>query len=274
MGYAFAMQLIDSLDTFLEWQQGRNFSTNTVRRRAVSVRGFARWLAPLDLSDATADLADEWLLTYRSPQTRHAYRSDLAVFYRWALRRRLVADNPLTDVDPIRVPKSLPRPVSPELVPALVDSAPTRQLRIALALAAYAGLRRSEIANLRCEDICLVPERRMLTVRGGKGGKDRRVYVTKALAYHLIGIPGSGPLFHVGPNTIGQWISKYLRGQGIDATAHQLRHSFCTEGARVLSDNLIALARQTGHESLDTLMIYVGWDGGEIGPRLEGSFAA
>ena len=49
----------------------------------------------------------------------------MAAFYSWAARRDLCT-NPILKVDSIRVPKTLPRPVPPSMLPAILASAPDR----------------------------------------------------------------------------------------------------------------------------------------------------
>lgn len=245
---------------FRRYQQVRALSPKTIRRRGVSLNQFAAWIAPLPLIEATGDLIDEWLGTFVSPATRRAYRSDLMAFYVWAAKRDMCA-NPVVRTDSIRVPKGLPRPVPASHLGVILSTA-APDVRLMVALAAYAGLRRSEIAALDAVDIDLTSEAPTLAVRAGKGNKDRVVPIHPQLAKVLRGCPKHGPVVGVTAGTVGQKVAAHLRSLGVDATAHKLRATFGTELARATEGNVILIARMMGHEDISTSMTYVGWSGG------------
>lgn len=224
------------------------------------MRQFARWIAPLPLLEATGDLIDEWLGTYTSPATKRAYRCDLMAFYAWAAKRDMCA-NPVLRTDNIKVPRGLPRPVPASHLGAILASA-TPDVRLMIALAAYAGLRRSEIAALDAADIDLTSEAPTLAVRAGKGMKDRVVPVHPDLVAILRMSPKHGPIVGVTASTVGSKVAAHLRSLGIEATAHKLRATFGTELARATEGNVILIARMMGHENISTSMTYVGWSGG------------
>lgn len=265
------LPLSELLTHFGAWQRQRGFSAHTVRRRRASLSSFARWMAPGHIAAATAMDVEEWLGSFGSTRTRHAYRSDLTVFFRWAQRRHLLAADPTGDTDPIRVPKSLPRPVPPEMVAHLVATAPEPWVGTAIALAAYAGLRRSEVAALTFADLSLHSRPPMLAVRNGKGGKDRLVPLHPLLVARLGG-RGDGRVIDRSSDVIGKRVAEHLRASGVDASMHQLRHTFGTELARVTGGNLILTGALMGHESPDTTKGYVGWAGGDAGAAVVAMF--
>lgn len=253
------MEPSEHILAFRRYQLVRGLSPKTIRRRSVSLGQFADSIAPLSLFEATGDLIDDWLGTHQSPATRRAYRSDLMAFFSWAAKRDLCA-NPVLKTDSIRVPKPLPRPVPAVYLRAILASA-TPDVRMMIALAAYAGLRIAEIAALERSDLDLMSESPTLAVRCGKGNKDRIVPVHPDLAALLRGAR-AGPLVNVSATTVGQKISAHLRSIGIEATAHQLRHTFGTELARSTEGNIILIASLMGHEDVSTSMRYIGWAGG------------
>lgn len=245
---------------FGRYQRTRGLSTATIRRRAVSIHQFGTHIHPLPLTDATGDLVDGWLGEFRCAATRRAYRSDLSAFYCWAAKRDLCT-NPVLKTDSIRVPKPLPRPVPASYLPAILAAAPP-DVALMVALAAYAGLRRAEIAALDAGDIDLTSLAPTLAVRSGKGNKDRIVPVHPALAKMLRSRPRHGALFTVNAATVGNKIAAHLRSLGIEATGHKLRHSFGTELARTTEGNVVLIAALMGHSDISTTMRYVGWAGG------------
>lgn len=242
------------IEAFTAWQVGRSFAATTVKRRRCSLLLFAKYIRPVTLSDATGPMVEEWLGTYTSARTKHAYRSDLSAFFKWAFRRDLIAANPMDLTDPIRVPRSLPRPVPPEAVPAIIASAPTRHIQLALALAAYAGLRRAEISRLRADDVRLYPVP-MIEVRNGKGGKDRSVPMSTDLAALLDGCKGRIVPFTT--DHIGRACADHIRACGFDMTLHKLRHTFGTVMAPLLDGDLVVLGALMGHSDPATTMGYV-----------------
>lgn len=253
------------IDQFAAYQQGRGFSAKTIERRRGTLSGFARFLEPKTIERASTLDIEEWLQTFSSPRTKHAYRSDLRVFYTWACNRDLIDANPATLVDPIKVPKSLPRPLGPEVLAALTVG--SRRTRRMVALGLYAGLRNSEIAALDVSDVALHQDPVLITVRNGKGGRDRVIPAHPHLVEFLRDLPKHGPVFAnrqgraVRPNTVWRAVHDQFLSVGIVATPHQLRHSFGTEFARMAKGNLRLLAAVMGHESMNTTMGYVGWTG-------------
>jgi integrase len=255
-------------EVYSTYQQGRAFSPKTIKRRATSLRSLAAFVAPLSVRDASPEDLDVWLSRLGAPRTRHAYRSDVTVFFAWAVKRHLLEHNPAASTDSVRLPKSLPKPVPTTVLEEALRTGSGRA-QLALLLGAYGGLRAGEIAVLDAtHDVDL--DNGVMWVRDGKGAKDRRVPVHPRLAEHLAG--RHGPLFpghrgaHVTAGTMAAFLGRTLTsaGQrlGTDRryTSHQLRHYFGTEAARTSNGNMVLVGKLMGHESAKTTQGYVGWD--------------
>lgn len=264
---------VQLIGAYLSYLALRGMSPATIKRRRSSLNAFARYCHPLCVTDADRDHIEGWLHLFAEPRTRKAYRSDLSDFYQWALRRQQVTTNPVAFTDGIRVPKSLPRPVPPHAVPAIIAAAPDGPLRLGLMLAAYAGLRRAEICALTGHDVQHYPEP-LIVVRQGKGSKDRLVPMHPVLRVELADAKGGGRLVGWSPDHLGTVAADHMRHLGYDCTLHQLRASFATELARVLDGNVVAVGRVLGHESPATTMGYVGWDGGTTGTQMPRLYVA
>jgi integrase len=264
------LQLIGAFCAYMEM---RGLSTHTIRRRRSSLGTFAKWVEPLSIEQADADHVESWLSTQSAPRTRHAYRSDLSAFYQWGVRRKVMPTNPVAETDSIRVPKAMPRPVPIGSVPSIIDAAPTERLRLALMLAAYAGLRRAEITSITGGDVQFFPVP-LLMVRSGKGSKDRMVPLHPALRLELDRPLPAGRLVPWSPDRLGKVAAEHMRRMGFDCTLHQLRSSFATELARVMDGNIVAVGKVLGHESPQTTMGYCGWGGGETASKLPGLYVA
>lgn len=242
------------LPLFVAYQLYRGFSPATIKRRSTSLGAFGRFLSPRSAREATTEQAQEFLSTFRTAATRYAYRADLAAFYRWAHRRDLVKSNPLELVDPVKVPKTLPRPVPADMVPALITACSDPDVQLMVALAAYAGLRRAEIATLSMADVT----HDTIVIRNGKGAKDRMIPLHPRLRLMLAG--RRGQLFDVSKNSVGRRVAEHLRACGVDATCHQLRHTFGTELARLTHGDLLLVGSLMGHECTDTTKGYTAFD--------------
>jgi len=247
------------LTAYADHQRARGLSENTLRRRTVSLGRFRGHIYPCPLENATTELVEDWLATIKTATTRRAYRSDLSALYSWAYKRHLVATNPVANTDSIRIPRAMPRPVPAELVRTLIELAPDGATELAIALAAYAGLRRCEVANLTRDDIVLGAAIPMLYVRQGKGNRDRAIPIHPDLEPLLRHLP-AGRVVPLRADQVGTKVSSFMREVGVDATMHQLRHTFGTQGA--MSGDLVALMSLLGHENLATTSRYTALTGG------------
>jgi len=245
---------------YLKHLESRSFSPSTIRRRQVSLLRFAKFIAPMPLELVDGDHIEEWMSTLHAARTRHAYRSDLSAFYAWTVKRKILAHNPVDDTDPIRVPRGLPRPLPLQAIRHVLSAARAPELRIALALAIFAGLRRAEICRLTTDDVHLHTTPPELFVRRSKWGKDRRVPLHPELA-EMLGHRRQGRVVSYTPDALGRTAAAHIRACGYNYTLHSLRSTFATELSRATSGNLLLVAELLGHENLNTTRGYVGLAG-------------
>lgn len=201
----------------------------------------------------------------------------LRSFYKFLVRRRGLAVNPLLEVQLPKAERKLPLVLTLKQVEELLGlpfkveqpkQAPAwTAARDAAVLEVFysTGLRLSELAGLDVSDFDLFNE----TVRVvGKGGKERVVplgaHALEALQRYR-GEAGvkEGPLFvsksrgRISSRAISNIVKKYteLAGLPVGASPHKLRHSFATH----LLDNgadLRSVQTLLGHASLSTTQIY------------------
>lgn len=93
----------------------------------------------------------------------------MRTFYAWAAKAGHVEVSPAEELQSVLIARTLPRPAPDEALRAALAVADDRT-RLAIMLAAYAGLRRAEIATLHTRQI---GDGELLVV--GKGGHHRRV---------------------------------------------------------------------------------------------------
>lgn len=239
-------------ETWLDHLSSEHTPANTIASRARVLRNIG------NAGTATRDEVEAWWATRRdlSAGTR---ANDLAVlrsFYRWARRWEHRADDPTMRLDPPKVDKGLPRPVSRHDLRTLLDKLPD-DLRRAVALGAYAGLRVSEVAALDWADVDT--EARRARIWHSKGGKSRMVTIGVVLVDHLVPDVGGNVVCAGGKpytaNSLQRRINRAMHDLGVADTFHGLRHRYGTLAYQATRD-LVAVGRQMGHSSPVTTAIY------------------
>lgn len=245
----------------------------TIRLRRATLKRIARGLgcAPTDVNP---DRLLAWFghQAHWAPETRRSYRSAACGFFRWAYQTRRVASQ-LGDVLPaVRQPKASPRPAPDYAYEAALGAADAR-VALMLRLAAEAGLRRAEVAQVHHRDLVDTPDGAVLRVHG-KGGKARVIPINDSLADqlrrgaagHTPGMPARGWLFpanffggHITPDCVGRLVTRALPDQW---TMHSLRHRMASRAYRG-TRNLLAVQKILGHESLATTERYLAVDDSE-----------
>lgn len=231
--------------------RARGQSVETIRTRRSYLD---RWAADHEPAADRSDLV-EWLANPAwAPATRKSAQGALRSFYGWMVEAGHLEHSPAACLRPVRVPRGLPRPASEAQVAAgcsAVDPDTALMVRLASGL----GLRRSEIAGLRTQDVTPWG----LHVRG-KGGRDRVLPLPPELRRDLEARPG-GWIFpgrftgHVHPSTV----QKRVRGAAGVAT-HAHRHRFATRAYAGTRD-LRAVQAALGHSSPETTQVYVAVTG-------------
>jgi site-specific recombinase XerD len=245
----------------------RNYAPTTVECYVRSVSEFARHFnKPPDQLGAEEIRAWQLFLLNEKRVKLSTYIQAvcaLRFFYRNTLHRRV-------DIDRIPLPryeKKLPVILSKAEVKALLEAPNNIKHRAMLATMYGAGLRVSEVANLKVSD--LDRQRRVIWVRGGKGHKDRQVMLAEPLRDLLAAywrwkrptkwlFPGGKPDCPIRTNGVFRACQKAARTAGISKPIHphSLRHAFAThlldEGV-----NLLVIQTLLGHAHLKTTARYL-----------------
>lgn len=208
-----------------------------------------------------------------SPETRKSYRAALRSFYGWARQAGHTRRNPAAELPAVRVPRGAPRPTPERVLADAIARAPDRT-RLILVLAAYAGLRRAEIAALRWDHIDGD------TIRvDGKGGHVRHVPIHPQVARELAacrarrdaGTFGTGWRYTSQPDSPFVFPGRYGRGATADAigraaaralgdySGHTLRHRFAGRAYAATRD-LGVVQQLLGHASPTTTAVYARAD--------------
>ena len=165
-----------------------------------------------------------------------------------------------------REPRKLPIVLSADEVVRFLEAVSSLKSRAALTTAYAAGLRASEVAGLRVEDVD--SDRGVILVRHGKGAKDRNVM----LSPQLLGIlrtywrlarpktflfPGRDDAHSIDPTVLHAACRSAVKAAGLTkrVTLHTLRHSFATH----LLENgydIRTVQELLGHSDVRTTQIY------------------
>jgi integrase len=250
---------LQAISDYLAWFSSGAPAGGTIRLRASHITTLLK--THPDILAVTQDDLIAYLGAHKwAPQTRKSHRSSLRSFYGWAYRNKLIDSDPAAELRAIRPPISRPRPTPEGHVKRAMMLATDTELVLVL-LAGYAGLRRSEIANLRQDDV--IGDQMHIT---GKGGRQRRIPIHPLLVDPL----GRQMRRHkdsawVFPSRLqpwcdrpvsGDWVSKTLkRLLGGELTAHTLRHRFATKAYQGSKD-IRAVQELLGHSSPATTAVY------------------
>jgi integrase len=123
------------------------------------------------------------LLEGRTGATRNRYRDLLSGMFKRAVRRGLVATNPVTRIPKVKETGQRLAFLDPVGEGALHDALPPR-LRLAFVVAVHTGLRHSEQAGLRWRDVDVMTN--LVSVDITKNGRPRRVPMNAAVRAALI----------------------------------------------------------------------------------------
>lgn len=243
------------LGTWAEYLRATGAPETTIGQRTYHLGRLAPDF-PRGPGTVTFDALASWLAAHDwSPNTRRAYRGSLRAFWSWLMATGRAADSPAHLLPPVKVPRGRPRP-TPEAAYREALTAADDRARLAIMLAAQCGLRRSEIARVRRED--LEPDLVGHALRvAGKGGHVRIVPLPTELASTILARP-AGWLFpsshggHLTPHHLGKIVSRNLPD---GFTTHTLRHRCGTVAYRETRD-LRAVQELLGHAKPETTAIY------------------
>jgi len=265
------------INSYLSFEIVSGRPQTTVRLRGFHLAHMARTIGcqPGDVTEAR--LLDWFARQQWAVETRRSYRTTVRNFYTHLHRVGLIEHNPAAALPKIRPEKPLPRP-APDSAWTLARVRADDRTLLMLRLAGEAGLRRSEVAQVRTDDLRDGPS---LLVHG-KGSKERIVPITEDLAAaiaagaagHTPGAPASGWLFpgerpgtHLTAKRVGALVSDVLPPGW---TMHTLRHRFATRAYRA-SRNLRAVQQLLGHESVATTERYLAVDDAEMRAAMLGA---
>jgi integrase/recombinase XerD len=280
---------IDSYERFLAVEKG--LSTRYQLLTRTTLEKLAEWLLEQGLAEVeavTTDHLSSYLARRQSDglmtSTTELEGRHVRPFFKWLARREFIPSDPADALMLPKLPKRLPKTLPEGLVKGLIESITGSAVldlrdRAMLELFYASGLRLSEVANARTEQLSLDEGWIRVT---GKGGKTRIVPVGReALSALKRYVEQGRPQLVKGKTTSALFLSQ-MTGQaltlarvaamlkeralaaGLDPSEvhpHRLRHSFATHLLSHGAD-LRVIQEMLGHSSITTTEVYthVGMD--------------
>jgi integrase/recombinase XerD len=240
-----------------------------IKRSKTTSRPFAliRYTHPKPLNELTKAQYQKYLLFLIEKKRLSSSTLNVHINgYKFYCEKVLQRDKEFYDIAYSRQATKLPTVYSVTEVKAIFKATTSLKYRTLFKLVYATGLRLSEVAHLKLTDLDRV--RRLITIRGGKGKKDRIVMLTDKLETaineyltqhkpktYLFDEPETGEPLAI--RTIQRVYSGTVRFANIYKIGgiHTLRHSFATHLLEAGTD-IRYIQQLLGHESILTTMRY------------------
>ena len=236
------------------------------------------------IEELTKDLIEEWIFYKKehnnwNPKTIRNGIQAMSVFLDWCVHEKIIEENPIKNIYKPKIPKRAPKYLTSDQLEELL--AVVRNIRYfykrlekkrALSIFGtfiFTGIRKNELLNLEMIDVSL--EHKILTVRQGKGNKDRVIPLNQKLIEiyddyikERNSLNRNCPYFFVSLRddirmsecAIKRLFKKIKAKTGFNVSPHLLRHSFST----LLLQNgvdLFSVSQMLGHSDIKTTTIYL-----------------
>jgi integrase/recombinase XerD len=245
----------------------RGYSPGSIKAYTNHVSNFAEFYnkSPEFLGEKEIRDYLHYCITKRnlSECTVNYINSSLKFFYTKTLNRYWNRDK----IVRLKEPKRLPSVLSPEEVKSIFDVTENLKHKAILMTVYSAGLRVSEVCNLKIKDID--SKNMQILIRQGKGKKDRYSLLSKVnlevlreywKRYHPTEylFSGSGRTGAISPRSVQRMLEKSIKKTGITkhASVHTLRHCFATHLLEGGTD-ICYIQRLLGHTQITTTSIYL-----------------
>lgn len=259
--------IAEKLSQFRKWMKHRRYSESTINTYADAVKQFLMFYSNRDIKSLNNDDMIEYT-------HEHIVKNNLSFSYQNQLVNGVKlffreVEKSKIELDKLQRPRrehKLPNVLSKEEVKAILEAPKNNKHKAMLSVIYACGLRRSELLNLRSNDID--SNRKLLNIRNAKGRKDRIVPISEKLIellreYYRQYKPKAW-LFEgqvAGEKYSEQSLQSVLK-QSVKmcninkpVTIHWLRHSYATHLLEGGTD-LRYIQELLGHKSSRTTEIY------------------
>ena len=263
----------------------KNASAHTIRNYELDLEAFRLYAKDISFPQVDKKIVRNYLshLNMKSMTKRTILRrlSSLRSFFKYLTKENILSQNPLDDIEGLKLDKTIPSPLSYAQVDRLFEQPDTKSYlgfrdRCIMELFYSSGLRISELVGLNRSDF----NAENLTLRvQGKGKKERVIPITKSAAEWILRylshperkIEGGQHQAELDEQAIflNKWGTRltirsidrhfkhYLLTSGLAAkiTPHTIRHTIATHWLEKGMD-LKTIQTLLGHSSLATTTIY------------------
>lgn len=234
------------------WCAVRNYSPNSARQRSVLVGKFIKSAGDPRVCDLTAEMVLEWwgAQQHLSAETRKSSRAAMKGFLDFLLALGLIESNPANVIAAPKVPRKVPKVLTPAQVDRLRRSLVEDVDRITVEAMLGAGLRCIEVSRMESRDF---RDDGLFEVTG-KGSHTDLMPIPCRLAELVDG--REGRLVPMTPGSISNRVRRLLAEAGLEEhSAHSLRRTFATELLRLNDISVVQAALR--HSSISTTQSYV-----------------
>jgi site-specific recombinase XerD len=278
------------VDVFLEHLRERDLAADTIAHYQAALREFFDWFTATtkqtEVVAVTSLDVRQWRDQLKSNQkagTVNNKLGKLSSFLEWCVKAKLIQSNPAENIKRSKINLTAPKWLTRQETHAILrmaeqqfQMAQMKDLDHSLTIAARtlamvrlmlnAGLRVSEVCDLKISDVTLGERSGSVLVRYGKGSKQRGIPLNsdarKAILTWLKVRGNEGEYLFIGPDKermkrqVVTWhIGQLGKKVGLELNPHRLRHTF----GKNLVDSGVSLDRVAmllGHSNLTTTAVY------------------
>ena len=252
-------------DNYLQKLELKKYSNNTVKTYVSCFEDFINYYNQSDADSLDENDVRNYLEYLIKMDRSDSYINQAINSIKFYYETVLGMPNRFYSIERPRKKRKLPVVLSKKEIASIIKNANNLKHKCIISLLYSAGLRRSELLNLKLTDI--ESERMLIKVRDAKGNKDRYTLLSETVLKELrVYYKQYKPNLYLfegqtkeqySPNSVGKVVSNTARKAGIriPVSAHILRHSFATHllesGVDIRYIQLLL-----GHNSTKTTEIY------------------
>jgi len=252
-------------EEFYQKLELKNYSLNTARIYISMFEIFINHHGRTELNSIDENSIRNYLLSLVREEKSESYINQMINSIKFYYEVVMEMPNRFYSIERPQKKQQLPKVISKEEIGDLIQNTNNIKHKCIISLLYSAGLRRGELLNLKLEDID--SKRMVITINGGKGGKDRITLLSESVLNDLrIYYKEWKPNLYLfegkaGVKYSGASVVKIVQNAAVKAnirktvTPHMLRHSFATH---LLEDgtDLRYIQVLLGHNSTQTTEIY------------------
>lgn len=243
-------------------------SPKTLRQYSYSLKRFFNYIGNKPYDQVNAYDVRAWLASLKMSGSKNVsvrnQKNNITPFFTWLHNDGVIAKNPCSPIRPIKVEDEEKSPFSSEEVDIIRSNCEDSRLRAIVETLLSSGLRVNELCNLKISDVDF--NNLTVSVRCGKGGKDRTAFITPVAKRHIYIYLGDAKhkseyLFtsnldgKYSTSGIGTMMRRLSKKCGFHVHPHRFRRTLATDLARK-GMPIQEIQKLLGHNSIETTRRY------------------